>query len=243
MGSRTVSRTDEVTAVLRREVLEGQYRPGERLPSERDLAARFDTTRGVVRVALKKLEQLGIADVQPGGARVVPIHQASLDVVGHLLDLRSPPDPHLVDQVLEVAGALMAAIARIAVERGDAAHLDRARELLQQLRQSDSVEESYLDVMQQLSDLFLSASDNFVLHIVRRGLRTQVLERLRGASWRPRPEAAHFERMAKDLDRAIVQRDPAAASEALHSLWRGLRENVRSALESAAEVPPLSMAK
>ena len=109
MAQRT--RTEEVMSVLRREVLEGQYRPGERLPSERDLAARFQTTRGIVRVALKKLEQLGIADVQPGGARVVPVEQASLDVVGHLLALQDPPDPDLVDQVLEVAGALVAASA------------------------------------------------------------------------------------------------------------------------------------
>ena len=91
------TRTDDVTDVLRTEVLRGQYRPGERLPSERDLAVRFKTTRGVVRVALKRLEQLGIADVQPGGARVVAVHEASLDVVGHLLDLESPPQPELVE--------------------------------------------------------------------------------------------------------------------------------------------------
>ena len=228
------TRTEDVMAVLRREVLEGQYRAGERLPSERDLAARFHTTRGVVRVALKKLEQLGIAQVRPGGARVVPIREASLDVVGHLLDLQSPPDPHLVDQVLEVAGALMAASARIAVERGDARHLDRVRELLDRLQLPELPEEERFELMRALSEVFMDASDNLVLHLVRRGLRTQVLERLNSVAWRPRPDPASFERMAKELDRAIGERDPAAASEALHALWREMREQVRAALESAA---------
>ena len=66
------TRTEDITRELRDEVLRGQYRPGERLPSERDLAARFGTTRDVARIALKKLEQLGVAAVEPGGARVQP---------------------------------------------------------------------------------------------------------------------------------------------------------------------------
>ena len=64
-----VSRTEEIAAVLKREILMGQYRPGERLPSERDLSKRFETSRGTVREALKKLEQLGIASIQLGGQK------------------------------------------------------------------------------------------------------------------------------------------------------------------------------
>jgi GntR family transcriptional repressor for pyruvate dehydrogenase complex len=222
-----------VTRELREEVLRGQYRPGERLPSERDLAARFKTTRGVVRVALKKLEQLGIADVKPGGARVVAVQEASLDVVGHLLDLEDPPNPDLVDQVLEVAGALMAAAARIAVERGEAAHLDRVRELIQRLRESELDEEARFEVAHELFHTFMDASDNLVLHIIRRGLRTQIFGRLLNATWHARPDAADLERMYLELDRVIRERDPAAASEAVHSLWRGLRERVRRSLEAA----------
>ncbi|MEE8557405.1 MAG: GntR family transcriptional regulator [Myxococcota bacterium] len=229
MAQRT--RTEEVMSVLRREVLEGQYRPGERLPSERDLAARFQTTRGIVRVALKKLEQLGIADVQPGGARVVPVEQASLDVVGHLLALQDPPDPDLVDQVLEVAGALVAASARIAVERGDPAQLERARELIHRIQEPELGEDARLALADELGHLFMNASNNLVLHLVRRGLRTQVFRRL--YPWRASPELAQVDHLAKELDRAIDQRDPARASEAVHSLWLGMRHSVRSSLEAA----------
>ena len=69
------SRTQEISDVLRDEILRGQYRAGERLPSERDVASRFGTSRGTVREAFKKLEQLGVATIQPGGARAVPIEE------------------------------------------------------------------------------------------------------------------------------------------------------------------------
>ena len=46
------SRAEEISAILRDEILCGQYRAGERLPSERDLAARFATIRGAVRESL-----------------------------------------------------------------------------------------------------------------------------------------------------------------------------------------------
>ena len=227
------TRTEEITRVLREEVLRGQYRPGERLPSERDLAARFETTRGVVRVALKKLEQLGIADVQPGGTRVVPVREASLDVVGHLLDLQSPPDPDLVDQVLEVLEVLRAATARIAVERGDQAKLDRARALIRSLHAPDLDDDERFALMNELGQVFLDATDNVVLDIVRRGLRTQILERLRDAPWRPRPELGRTEQLAKQLERAIELRDAMAASEAVRMLQRELRATVRRSLEEA----------
>ena len=65
--SENKSRVEKTFEVLRNEILLGQYRQGERLPSERDLSARFDVTRNVVRESIKKLEQLGIASVTPGG--------------------------------------------------------------------------------------------------------------------------------------------------------------------------------
>ena len=227
------TRTEEVTQVLRDEVLRGQYRPGERLPSERDLAARFQTTRGVVRVALKKLEQLGIADVQPGGTRVVPVREASLDVVGHLLDLESPPDPDLVDQVLEVLGALGAATARIAVERGDPAKLERARALIRRLHEPDLDEDERFELSNELMEVFMDATDNVVLQIVRRGLRTQIVEHLRNAPWRPPEPWLRVKHLAKQLDRAIERRDPTAASDAFHALNGEMRQMIRRSLKEA----------
>jgi DNA-binding FadR family transcriptional regulator len=58
-----MSKHEEIAAGLIQDILTGRYRVGERLPSERDLAGRFDANRGSVREAMKKLEQIGLADV------------------------------------------------------------------------------------------------------------------------------------------------------------------------------------
>src|ERR1700676_383038 len=59
---------DLVFAVLRDAILSGQYRPGERLPTQRTLAAELDVNMASVREALKRLEQLRLVDVRHGDA-------------------------------------------------------------------------------------------------------------------------------------------------------------------------------
>jgi len=111
------TRHEEIAETLTEEILRGRYQPGDRLPSERDLSARFDASRGAVREAIKKLEQLGLADVQPGGARVMAVEDSSLEVLGHLMSLNDLPDVELVEQMMEVMGALMSVAVRGAVAR------------------------------------------------------------------------------------------------------------------------------
>jgi len=97
-----------IAEALIEDILSGHYRVGERLPSERDLAARFQANRGAVRGAMKQLEQMGLASIAPGGARVNPIQQASLDVVGSLMARGELPDAKLLEQILTVISALTA---------------------------------------------------------------------------------------------------------------------------------------
>ena len=117
----------EIAETLTEEILRGRYRTGDRLPSERDLAARFDANRGAVREAIKKLEQLGLADVQPGGARVMAVEDASLEVLGHLMTLNDIPDVELVEQMMEVMGSLMRLAARRVVDNADDDEIAHAR--------------------------------------------------------------------------------------------------------------------
>ena len=92
-------KSEQVANALISDILVGRYHAGERLPSERDLVSRFDANRGAVREAMAKVAQLGLAQVQPGGARVCAKESASLDIIGHLLAQSELPDPLLLDQI------------------------------------------------------------------------------------------------------------------------------------------------
>jgi GntR family transcriptional repressor for pyruvate dehydrogenase complex len=112
-----MTRSHEIAGVLRDEILRGQFRPGERLPSERDLAARFGASRGAVREALTQIEQLRLIDIQAGGARIKEVNDASIAVLGPLLGLGSVPDAALVDQFLDTFSALARFTATRAIPR------------------------------------------------------------------------------------------------------------------------------
>ncbi|MBI4278995.1 MAG: FadR family transcriptional regulator [Armatimonadetes bacterium] len=62
---------EEVAARIRRQIADGVLRPGDYLPSERDLAERLGVSRTSVRDAIRTLELLGIVEPRPGEGTIV----------------------------------------------------------------------------------------------------------------------------------------------------------------------------
>jgi len=147
-------KAEEVATTLRTEILQGQYRAGERLPSERDLASRFNASRGAIREAIKKLEQLGIASVTPGGVRVVPVKEATLEVLGHLIDLEEKPSARLIGQVLDVFGAMISLSARSAVAKASDEEIAQIHQLIRDLIDSSEDQEKWHSGWAELSECF-----------------------------------------------------------------------------------------
>ena len=56
----------EVATQIEQQIQNGQIRPGERLPSERDLAGRFEVSRPTIREAMIALEIAGLVDIKTG---------------------------------------------------------------------------------------------------------------------------------------------------------------------------------
>jgi len=54
---------EELASSLRELIVEGQIGAGDALPSERELAAKFEVNRSSVREALHRLEAVGLADM------------------------------------------------------------------------------------------------------------------------------------------------------------------------------------
>jgi DNA-binding FadR family transcriptional regulator len=242
-ASSSSNRATEISEVLRQEILLSQYRPGERLPSERDLAERFATSRGAIREAVKKLEQLGIVDVRPGGARVVPVSESSLEVIGYLLDLESPPDPEIAQQVMEVGGALISATARLAVEQASDEHLQRILSLVGELETLANAEtegdERGRQIVLELGSLLTEGTGNMVLGLIHKGMRTHFVGRLEALGVHPRPDRLKMRRFARELYRALESREAARASDAMYELFAVIREAVLEALrEARAETGP-----
>lgn len=237
MTTSNSSRVEEIWTVLREEILRGQYRPGERLPSERELATRFAANRGAVREALKKLEQIGIADITPGGVRVVPVEEATLDVLGYVLDLDEIPDPALIRHVLEVLGALMSMSARTAIEAATDEDIDAMRSIVGELRDNGGNREHDAQLWKELGHKFTQVNDNLVLRLILNGLKTQFVGRMGP----PDPDV-HLDRDRKRpiidrIDAGMEARDPERVADAVEDHFKLIRDVAVSALSHAHADP------
>ena len=58
--------SDHVLYQIKKSIIDGIYKPGEKLPAEKDLLEMFNVSRGSLREALKSLERLGFIVVKTG---------------------------------------------------------------------------------------------------------------------------------------------------------------------------------
>ena len=198
---------DHIAGSLIKDILSGRYRVQDRLPSERDLSARFDANRGAVREAMKKLQQIGLADVQPGGARVKDSTEASLDVIGHMLSQGALPDALLVDQILVVVNGLISVAAEQTLEVATDEEINNIRRLSKPLFTLELDDEAHTLARFELMQAIMLASKNLPLQIISRSLFEQF-----APNFGPVTEYADINRsayamFARQLDQALATKD------------------------------------
>ena len=222
----TPARAQDIAEHLRDEILLGQYRQGERLPSERDLAARFQVNRGAVREAIKILAQLGIVKVQPGGVRILGIHDASLDVLGPLLDLGARGPENLTSDLISVFGALLALSARLALQTASKAQAQRLLEILNESPSArdltDDNNAAEREKLAQFAEALTDINNNLVLRLIGNGLRTQMVGRLE----RRHPSATSNEEFFRAMALTIQRRDPNGLAKTIIQRFDDIKRNL-----------------
>jgi GntR family transcriptional repressor for pyruvate dehydrogenase complex len=98
--------SQQIVVQLCQMIRQGQLRPGDRLPSERDLSEQLQVSRASLREALRALEIAGIVAIKQGGGTYIRevfddgilsplslVLDASTDLVGNLWEVRSIFEP------------------------------------------------------------------------------------------------------------------------------------------------------
>lgn len=94
--------SSEIAAEMREAITKGEYRPFERLPASRQLAAQFGVARNTLRDAFSQLEQEGLLETRAGsgtyiretGQRRIPtVVEESTPL--ELIDARFALEPHI----------------------------------------------------------------------------------------------------------------------------------------------------
>lgn len=120
--------SEEISDQLKSLIYQGQLKPGQRLPPERDLAKSLGVSRVSLREALNTLQGMGLLEIQQGNRTFVrPI--TTLSVNNPLVSF-SKDSPSNMMQVFEIRKYLEVGSISLAAERAESHEIRRLEEIL-----------------------------------------------------------------------------------------------------------------
>ena len=204
------------TASILELIRERGYGPGERLPSERDLAEKFGVSRAVVREAVTTLDVTRTLERRPNaGLFVQPAaEQSSFEAMVLESELGLALAPETIAQSMEVRHILELAAVRLACRRRRPADLERLRHILDETERRMARGLNIVDQDEAFHLAIAVATRNTVFAQIVNGFFRASRERRRAyftcVGNRRRSHAEHL-----DIFRAIEAADAAAAARAM----------------------------
>lgn len=206
------SGTGAVIAGIVEYLRERRLQPGDRLPSERDLAERLGAGRNAVREALATLVTLRMVESRPNSG-IYLRHMArdsSFEAMVLLADMGATPTPTEVAETMEVRAHLEALSARLACERRSEEDLVRLEAILARTEEVLAEEGNIADVDTEFHVALVDATHNSVLVRVMHTFY-RFTARRRRILFRDRAQASASARDHRKLVTLIRQRDGAKA--------------------------------
>jgi GntR family transcriptional repressor for pyruvate dehydrogenase complex len=203
---------ESVAQQLQRLIVDGALKPGDRLPSERELAEQFAVSRGSVRDAIRTLELVGLVVPRQGEGTVVAEVSAEavvMPIASLLLRKRE-----LIAELLDVRKMIEPALAARAAVRASPEEIARLEDVLRRQREKTLRGESTVDEDGEFHYLVALAAKNSVVRSVLdvlMGLLRETRTRSLQTDGRSQRSLAGHRRVLA----AIKRRDPEAAARAV----------------------------
>lgn len=151
----------EVTRRLLDYLLSGKLKPGDRLPSERQLAETLTIGRSTVRESVKFLSFLGILEQRVGDGTY--LSSSSSDLFPAVIEWGLLLGERRLDDLIEARFELEVLLAGWAAERRSAEQLRRLRELIADMRSAGKDFDRYVEADIAFHLALAEASGNQVL--------------------------------------------------------------------------------
>ena len=208
VGERSYQRLAEQIAEL---ILGGEFKVGERLPSERSLAERFEISRTSVREAIIALEVQGMVEVRGGSG--IYVCEAAVKPMGFIPDGGAGPF-----ELLRARWVIESEVAALAAQNRTDADIDKIYAQLAAMGRNFRDKSANEDDDRLFHIRVAEASGNSVMAQV----VTALWDQLRAVLWQrleqhfhtPMLREASLEEHQKVFD-ALLARDPVAARDAM----------------------------
>jgi DNA-binding FadR family transcriptional regulator len=145
----------QIAAQIRQDVLGGKLHLHDPLPSERQIAAQFDVSRGTIREALKRLARENLIEIRRGsGAYVIYRENAPAD---NLFETARPLE------LMDARFALEPHICRLAVLHGQKRDFEKLDDLLTVMERSEDDHNVFSEADSEFHGLLAAATGNRLL--------------------------------------------------------------------------------
>lgn len=217
------------------EVLSGEMRPGEALPSERRLAEVLGVSRPAVREALKRLTAAGLVEVRQGDATTVRDFRrhAGLDLLPRLLIRAGELDLSVVRSILETRLHNGPKVAELAATRRGPEFAGLVDGTLAALEaETDPVERQRHALT--FWDQIVDGADSIAFRLMYNTLRATYEPALPALATVMADEVGR-PKAYRDVAAAISAGDPARAAQAAHDLLEPATTALLAALDNLEE--------
>ncbi|MFQ5962146.1 MAG: FadR/GntR family transcriptional regulator [Candidatus Methylomirabilales bacterium] len=213
---------EDIVAQLKDLIAEGKLKPGDQLPSERELSETFQVSRASVREAIRSLESMGLIEIRQGEGTYVASSVETL-LASIAFAIQHQRDPLI--QVFEARKILEPAIAALAAERATAEEMGQLETILDEQARQIAEGETGVEADTRFHSALADAAKNDVLL----RLNEAIVDRLRETRERslqtegrpPRSLAGH-----REILHAIHSKDPAQARQAMLNHLETIEHNV-----------------
>ena len=195
-------------------IVEGDFPAGTKLPTEQVLSQRLSVSRPILRRALKQLRDDGVIVSRQGSGSFVQRRPE-----GVMLAFAPAGSIADIQRTFEFRAAIEGEAAYIAAARRDENHLDRLREILNELDRCTHAGELGVDADEAFHAVVCEASDNKYFAAARNSMKGNILKgmnltrRLSLSKTRARLEMVQREHYA--IFNAIVAQDADLARDAM----------------------------
>ena len=223
-GRRTLSQA--VTQAILDRIRAGEYRPGDRLATEKGLMEQYGVGRNVAREAVQALVAMGLVEVRPGrGAIIIGVDTTRAMDSGTLSALLLD---QTVDDLYDFRRVIEVEIATRAAERATQTDINEITKRLSEFRDQLDRRKPLTQSELAFHEAIARASHNAVYVRTLDALHeilAQAREMTENIEWvRPRALVDHERILA-----AIAAHDPAAAQQAMRDHMELAREAVADA--------------
>lgn len=221
---RPVERTsisDEIVEQILALIASGDLKPGQRLPSERELCKNFNAGRSSLREALRCLSIVGVLTARVGeGTSVAPNGGMFL---GKIVEWRIITEKHDIEDMMQVRIALESVTAASAATRGSDEDIAKLQEMISRMEAALNNEKMFAALDLEFHIMLATISKNFLIYDLVAMIRGQLEKMLQKVLLLPNAVPLTFKEHVT-ICNAIKKRNPEAASEAM-------RKHLESALK------------